>query len=1043
MGTFEREYRRLNNAQRQAVDIIDGPLLVIAGPGTGKTQLLSLRVANILRKTDVHPHNILCLTYTESGKEAMQLRLADFLGKAAKRVEVHTFHGFGNRLIMRFPDYFEELANFRPADDLTLYETLLACMEKLPRSNPLSKHAYGQFVYQTDASERISQLKRAGISPQTAMRQAKVDEQWCKTNGRTLVGAFKKAGRLSPGSAEVIVNELTELLDKESESELGNICLGELKDALTALEQSGKTAQLSAFKKKWFVSDDGNLYFKPQDQVKKLTALVELYQSYEAELKNRRFYDYDDMILFALDKLKSNPEFLATVQESFQYILADEYQDTNAAQASIINLIAANKVNEGRPNVMVVGDDDQAIYGFQGALGDVLMDFRERWRDVKVVTLKENYRSTQSILDTSRIIITQGQNRLENHYEDVDKSLTPKAEYTDVTPAQFEAGTSQAVIDKAVQSAKSVDGRQLAIIASKHKYLRELADRLDKTKVKYYYEGHEDLLKDEGMTKLLLLTDAALAIKQKNLVRTNYVLPEIIASGLLNIPKQVAWRLAIDAKTKGKSWWEALSSSKDKDAKQAASVLKLLAASLSPKNSVSGLKAIAKQYNLRVIQKINSLCRHAQGYFEREEVSLAELIRYAELCKSAGISLEQKVVKGSKHAKVVLLSAHKSKGLEFDRVYILHADYNTWFKERGRNNKLSLPDNWKTVEPLATNTDDRLRLLYVVMTRARQELALIKNGQAATLPGMEGLKTQQHIPQQLEAFTLPVELTWREWYLPKSPSELAELKKLLGPITSDYKLSPSHLTMFLDVERGGPVIFFTNILLGIAEPVHPEAIFGSHVHKSLNFAQNHLNNTGKLPTKEQLVTFLKKESTYSVESSLNDIVLVVMDFLGQGLVIKKGGVGEYSFSNQNIKLEDMRLTGTVDHFIIDDSHLTITDFKTGRAINSWRVYEDYYKQKMHRFRQQLIFYELLFKLSVQYKTIDKVSSKIVFVEPSQRDVYYQLTLDADNKERSRFEALLTAVWQKITELDIPNIQAYSPDMKGLTAFEDDLIAGQI
>jgi DNA helicase II / ATP-dependent DNA helicase PcrA len=1043
MGVFEVEYRRLNAAQRDAVDSIEGPLLVVAGPGTGKTQLLSMRVANILRKTDVHPHNILCLTFTESGKEAMQLRLADFLGKAAKRVEVHTFHGFGNRLIARFSEFFPELDRFRPADDLTLYETLLVCMERLPRNNPLSKHAYGQFVYQSDASSRISQFKRAGIAPEAALAHARTDEKWCKSYGSKLASIFKQAGRLSASSASNINKDVNSKLEGANESELGNLCLGELNDALKEFEITGKTASLSSFKKKWFNSSDGNLYFKPQDQIKKLVALAELYSDYESELKRRRLYDYDDMILFALEKLKQNKELLASVQESFQYILADEYQDTNAAQASIINLIADNPVNEGRPNVMVVGDDDQAIYGFQGALGDVLMDFRERWREVKVITLKENYRSTKSILNTSRAIITQGQNRLENYYQDIDKSLIPRANHADVSPSLFEAGSAQSVVDKAVQVAKSNQGKQLAIIASKHKYLRELADKLDTAKVKYYYEGHEDLLKDDAMSKLLLLADMALAIKKKTYNRTNYLLPEILTLDLVGVTRPTAWQIAVKAKTDRLSWWEAMTQLKLPETKEATESLKSIARSLDPKQSADSLKDIAKQNHLRVIQKINHLCRLAQDYFEREDVTLSELLRYVDLCRQAGISLELKVIKGSQQANVVLLSAHKSKGLEFDRVYILHADHHTWLKEMGRRNILVLPENWKFIEPPGASMDDRLRLLYVVMTRAKQELALIKSSQAMTLPGLENLKIEQHVSEQLEAFNLPVVQTWREWYLPNSPKEMSLLKRLLHPTLKDYKLSSSHFTLFLDVTRGGPTTFFTNILLGIQEPVHPEAVFGSQVHKSLNFAQNHLNRTGKLPAPEQLTKFLNSETSIKSENHINDVVLVVTEFLKHSDILQEGGEGEYSFSSKNIVFEGKHLTGTVDHFVATDDNLVITDFKTGRAINSWKVSEDYYKQKLHRFRQQLMFYELLFKLSKEYRFVKSIKSKVVFVEPTIGEIYYQLTLDADQKERSEFESLLTAVWQKITNLDLPNIQAYGTDMNSISTFEDDLITGAI
>lgn len=1038
MTNFDTEYKRLNHAQKEAVDYIDGPLLVVAGPGTGKTQLLSLRVANILKRTDVQPYNILCLTYTESGKETMISRLTHFLGKIGKNVEVNTFHGFGTRLITRFPDYFPELANFRPAEDLTLYETLRSCLVKLPRSNPLSKQAYGQFTYQQDVRERISQLKRAGILPNAALNKVKLDAEWCKKNGRKLCEAFQSVGRLTPKAIVELANKLEPLFANETESGLGRTCQNELRESLTASQNTNKTAPLSDFKKKWLISEDGQLHFKANDQIKKIVALAELYIAYEAELKKRRLYDYDDMILYALEKLKNNSEFLALVQETFQYILADEYQDTNAAQASIINLIADNPVNEGRPNVMVVGDDDQAIYGFQGALGDVLMDFRERWQNVKVITLTENYRSNPSILNTARSIITQGQNRLENFYEDIDKTLNSQSDVADTQPSVYEAASVEAVIDKAVSVAKSSDDqRQLAIIATKHKYLIDLANRLDAAKVSYYYEGRADLLSDEQIYKLLLIADTVLSIKQKDFVRTNYILPEIIAIGAMQIPKTVAWRLALDAKNNKLSWWEVMASSKDKDVKSAVKTFKHLALLIIKKDAEDSLKIIARNRHLRVIQKIKRLTSHASSYFGRDNVGLSELLNYTNLCKQAGVSIDKTIVRGNDQAQVVLLSAHKSKGLEFDRVFVLHADYQTWFKERGRRNNLVLPQNWQSIEPLATNKDDRLRLLYVVLTRAKQELAFIKIGSSPSINSLEEIKAEQYVSEKLESFELPESVEWRSWFMPKSANERVELKNLLQPTLNKYRLSPTHLTLFLDVPHDGPTTFLTKVLLGIPEQVHPEAVFGSHVHRAIKFAQDYLNETGKLPVKSDLEQFVKKQNLKD-EIWVADIVQVVTEFLKSDNTIRPGGVSEYSFSKQNIEFESMQLTGTVDHFIVKQNEITITDFKTGRAINSWRVREDYYRQKLHRFRQQLLFYELLFELSNDFRA-NNFLSKVVFVEPTRRDVYCELTLDADKTERQKFESLIAVVWQNIVDLVLPDISSYSKDMHGIETFESSLL----
>src|SRR3989344_158948 len=115
-STFETLYRALNPRQREAVDAIEGPVIVIAGPGTGKTQVLTLRIANILKRTDVGPEGILALTFTNSGVAAMRARLAEIIGSAAYRVNIYTFHGFANAVIQRFPEYFPRIIGARTAD---------------------------------------------------------------------------------------------------------------------------------------------------------------------------------------------------------------------------------------------------------------------------------------------------------------------------------------------------------------------------------------------------------------------------------------------------------------------------------------------------------------------------------------------------------------------------------------------------------------------------------------------------------------------------------------------------------------------------------------------------------------------------------------------------------------------------------------------------------------------------------------------------------------------------------------------------------------
>jgi len=161
---YERRYDGLNTAQKHAVDITDGPLMVIAGPGTGKTELLSIRVAHILKTTDTLPENILCLTFTDSGASAMRDRLLGIIGKDAYKVAIHTFHSFGTEVINQNAQYFYEGAHFRPADDLSRYEIIHTIFEGLGHNNVLNKKMNGNFTYLNESLRVISELKKSGLT---------------------------------------------------------------------------------------------------------------------------------------------------------------------------------------------------------------------------------------------------------------------------------------------------------------------------------------------------------------------------------------------------------------------------------------------------------------------------------------------------------------------------------------------------------------------------------------------------------------------------------------------------------------------------------------------------------------------------------------------------------------------------------------------------------------------------------------------------------------------------------------------------------------
>src|SRR5688572_5987876 len=161
---FAEEFARLNEKQQLAVNTIDGPVLVIAGPGTGKTQILASRIGKILLDTDALPENILCLTYTDAGVVAMRKRLLQFIGPDAYKVNIYTFHAFCNEVIQENLSLFEKTA-MDPISDLEKIQLLKELIDSFPKSNPLKRYRGDVYYEIKNLSALFGTIKREGLTP--------------------------------------------------------------------------------------------------------------------------------------------------------------------------------------------------------------------------------------------------------------------------------------------------------------------------------------------------------------------------------------------------------------------------------------------------------------------------------------------------------------------------------------------------------------------------------------------------------------------------------------------------------------------------------------------------------------------------------------------------------------------------------------------------------------------------------------------------------------------------------------------------------------
>ena len=307
---FDESFKNLNPEQREAVECLDGPLLVIAGPGTGKTQLLSLRAANILAKCDVAPRNILCLTYTEAGAEAMRKRLIELIGRDAYGIEVSTFHGFASSIRSRYPEYFTRPSTDTLVTSLHQQEIFDRFLKSLPFGSPLgggSPDMPAQNIGKMISF--VSKAKRSGLDYDTlgAIAQQNIDAAvWLTEHSELLTLACERASAALAERFEEEVERacgmaptsLTRPIDCPAGTYVPYIL--ELRDAVRRTElidEKGKSSGYTKVRDAFFGgSNSQGRTFKIAEQSERLKTACDVARRYQSELDQHHLYDYDDMI---------------------------------------------------------------------------------------------------------------------------------------------------------------------------------------------------------------------------------------------------------------------------------------------------------------------------------------------------------------------------------------------------------------------------------------------------------------------------------------------------------------------------------------------------------------------------------------------------------------------------------------------------------------------------------------------------------------------------------------------------------------------------
>jgi DNA helicase-2/ATP-dependent DNA helicase PcrA len=289
------------------------------------------------------------------------------------------------------------------------------------------------------------------------------------------------------------------------------------------------------------------------------------------------------------------------------------------------------------------------------------------------------------------------------------------------------------------------------------------------------------------------------------------------------------------------------------------------------------------------------------------------------------------------------------------------------------------------------------------------------------------------------------------WYQPLiEPSD--DLRTLLKPMLQTYKLSATHLNNFLDVSNGGPRQFLLDNLLHFPSTKSASASYGSAIHKALQQAHVHLSATGeRKPLEDVLRDFevaLKQErlSILDFETYVQKGSEQLQAFLDQKYdSFTPTQKVELNFAGQEVVVGDARLSGMLDLVDVDPEARTmiVTDYKTGKPAQSWKASTEHEKVKLYKYRQQLLFYKLLVENSRDYGKFTVGQGCLQFVEPTQAGTITSLELEFDKEELERLRSLILKVWDRIISLDLPDTSSYDSSIKGILAFEDDLLNDRI
>lgn len=978
---------------------------MLAGPGTGKTQLLSVRAASILKHSTANPDNILILTYTNAAAKAMKERLARVIGLRGYDIEVGTFHSFANSIIQESAEAAEYVGDRIPMSDIEQVKAIEYSLDTTKGIDAIRPFR-APYNYLKEIQRRISDMKKDDITP----------------------------------------------------------------DALDR-----------------YLSDKRSMCGKMEEKyIKRLRALAVVYRRYE-ELKKgkdkgifdeRGRYDFDDMILFAIEALKNEPGLADGYRDQYRYIMVDEFQDTNGAQMDLLLTLCHGK----NPNLCCVGDDDQSIYRFQGASVANFERFRRKFPSAKTVQLRDNYRSASELIDISRSIISlvpgeerAGEKKLRAIKDYPGKEIIFSEFTTEEEELLYIVGkvrelAAAAEKDRGADEAERLNPyNSIAVLVRKRDQILKVVDAFLQAGIPYATDGKEDIGGEKRVRQLMDVLELA-HIEPVEIDAKDSALYKVLTADYMKIPHTEILRFIHGVNEKRRKGspdttvlGEFLLEGHEKFGRAADAIRQLLAdANAMPVHKVlmdfiknSGmysyvLREFSKNGILRIrqLRSIGSFVNMVKSSdLANPSIRLKEFMDEMRTRKGHGLPLQGDLVTLTQSG-VRVYTAHGSKGLEFRSVIIPFCLQNKSWPARPVPESIQMPpDLFKTrrradsrEESRRLYLQDETRLFYVATTRARAALiftASPADGAVAT-SYIDKIDIKRSGPSDRsvdEEALIGKSLTAAE-----AEDPFVGTEEILRDMVSNMTLNPTRLNNYISCRRR----FLYNDVLKLPGAKRRSLVFGNCVHKALEEAYKTFKESGKFPT----FAFFEREFARELRFQGVDKTMA-RECLNRAGTVAGWFRRESKDPVTPISLEKRLMITVGDNIIFTGKYdkvewcdkagrtVRILDYKTGKPDDHLKAIgscADLHSPDCEGYLRQLVAYKMLFeKDKHESKTGKVVSGALVFIEPVSADIarlgyregdYVKKEVAITDSMVSELEDVIKEAWKNIKQLHFEKLVEY-------------------